>query len=220
MVRRPAAVAVVAVAALLLVALVARAATGDDDEGAGGDTPATTAAPTTAPGDTKAPEATTTTAPATTTTAGPQVPAGWSEYTDPSGAYTIAHPPGWTVEPTGGSRTKFREPGTGTYLLVDWTATPRADPVADWQSQSGSFQAGHDGYRTLRIEAARYRDYNAAVWEFGYRDGGADLHVANLGFVTGGRGYALYFQTHEENWAASQPLFQQFQQAFRPAGGA
>ena len=147
------------------------------------------------------------------------MPAGWAEYTDPGGAYTIAHPPGWTVEP-GNPQTKFRDPGTGTYLLVDWTSTPRADPVADWQSQSGGFQARHDGYRTVRIEAARYRDYNAAVWEFGYRDGGADLHVANLGFVTGGRGYALYFQTHEENWAASQPLFQQFQQAFRPAGGA
>ena len=114
----------------------------------------------------------------------------------------------------------FREPGTGTYLMVDWTPTPGPDPVADWQSQSGNFAARHQGYRTVRIEHASYRDYNAAVWEFGYSERGANLHVANLGFVTGSRGYALYFQTHEENWAASQGTFRQFQQAFRPAGGA
>jgi eukaryotic-like serine/threonine-protein kinase len=220
--RRPAVMALVAVAALLLGAMVVRAATGGDDGGGTeGESSGTTAPATTAPPDegTAAPT-TTTTAPPTTTTAAPAVPAGWSTYTDPAGSYTIAHPPGWQVQATEGTRTRFREPGTGTYLMVDWTAAPRPDPVADWQSQSENFRAGHDNYRTVRIEKAQYRDYNAAVWEFAYRDGGADLHVANLGFVTGGRGYALYFQTHEENWASSQELFRQFQQAFRPAGGA
>jgi hypothetical protein len=214
--RRPVTAALVVVAALLLGALAVHAATGDGGEDAG-DSPSTTAPVTTAkPATTGA--TTATTMPSTTTTSG--VPEGWVTYTDPSGAYTIAHPPDWTVESGGGPRTKFREPGTGTYLMVDWTPSPGVDPVADWQSQSGAFAGRHSGYRTVRIDRATYRDYDAAIWEFGYEDGGAVLHVGNLGFVAGGRGYALYFQTHEENWAASQDLFHQFQQAFRPAGGA
>jgi hypothetical protein len=38
----------------------------------------------------------------------------------------------------------------------------------------------------------------------------------NLGFVTGGKGYALYFQTKAENWDASQATFDQIRQSFRP----
>jgi hypothetical protein len=34
--------------------------------------------------------------------------------------------------------------------------------------------------------------------------------------VTGNRGYALLFQTPEHLWAASQPQFEQFRQAFQP----
>ena len=42
------------------------------------------------------------------------------------------------------------------------------------------------------------------MWEFRYQDGGTVLHAGNLGFVTAGRGYALYFQTRGPNWNASQ----------------
>jgi hypothetical protein len=42
------------------------------------------------------------------------------------------------------------------------------------------------------------------------------LHTGNLGFVTNGRGYALMLRTPEEQWAASQPVFEQFKQAFQP----
>ncbi len=62
-----------------------------------------------------------------------------------------------------------------------------------------------------------YRDYNAALWEYTYTEGGVDLHAYNLGFVTGGRGYALNFQTREDQWEASQRLFDRFMAAFDPA---
>jgi hypothetical protein len=35
--------------------------------------------------------------------------------------------------------------------------------------------------------------------------------------VTGDRGYALFFQTHEENWSDSQDTFATFQDTFRPS---
>jgi hypothetical protein len=148
----------------------------------------------------------------------PQVPNGWTPFADPEGAYTIAYPPGWTV--TAGSRdhtTYFKEPGTGTYLLVEWTPDPKPDPVADWQEQSEYFERRHEGYEELRIEPYTYRDYDAALWEFRYRDGGVLLHTGNLGFVAQGRGYALYFQTRDQNWDADQGSFAGFREAFAPA---
>jgi hypothetical protein len=58
------------------------------------------------------------------------------------------------------------------------------------------------------------------VWEFTYSADGADLHVANLGFVADNRGYALYFQTREEDWESSQGIFEDFRTAFQPGPGA
>jgi hypothetical protein len=158
------------------------------------------------------------TAEASVSTTASQVPDGWVAFTDPEGAYTIAHPPGWSVARGRRDHTVFiRESGTGTYLLVEWTPDPKPDPVADWQAQSGYFESRHEGYEELRIERYTYRDYNAAMWEFRYRDGGTVLHAGNLGFVTAGRGYALYFQTREQNWSGSQDTFAGFREAFDPA---
>jgi eukaryotic-like serine/threonine-protein kinase len=150
--------------------------------------------------------------------AGPQVPNGWIVFAEPEGAYSIAHPPGWEVALGSRAHTVFiREPGTGTYLLVEWTPDPKPDPVADWEEQSKYFANRHEGYEQLRIEPFPYRDYNAAMWEFRYRAEGTVLHAGNLNIVTAGRAYALYFQTREQRWHASQDTFTQFRQAFNPA---
>jgi eukaryotic-like serine/threonine-protein kinase len=118
------------------------------------------------------------------------------------------------VVPAGGPRVDFRDPATGVFLRVDWTATPGSDPVADWRNQSIGFAQRHPGYQEIAIAPATYRDYNAGLWEFRYGD--PPVHVANLGFVTGGKGYALYFSAPEDQWAASQPALDQFRQAFQP----
>ena len=146
-------------------------------------------------------EALATTAPATTAlattappaAAGATIPAGWSAYQDPSGRYSIAHPPGWSVVPRTDTITDFRDPATGSYLRVDWTDTPKDDPAQDWREQAVVFARNHANYQELGIEPTTYRDYNAAMWEFTYGSG-TTVHATNLGFVTGGRGYALLFQ--------------------------
>jgi eukaryotic-like serine/threonine-protein kinase len=183
------------------------------------------AAPTTATTDVLTTKPTTTTstthlgaASGRPSTAEPQVPNGWIVFTDPEGAYSIAHPPAWEVALGSRDHTVFiREPGTGTYLLVEWTPDPKPDPVADWEEQSKYFANRHEGYEELRIEPFPYRDYNAAMWEFRYRAGGTVLHAGNLNIVTAGRAYALYFQTREQRWDASQDTFTGFRQAFKPA---
>jgi eukaryotic-like serine/threonine-protein kinase len=165
------------------------------------------------------PDTTGTTEATTTSTAAPEsdVPEGWTLYQDPAGGYTIAHPQGWQVESAGGPRIDIKDPETGSYLRIDWTATPGDDPVADWREQSGGFASRHQGYQEIQIAPYQYRDYNAGMWEFRYQDGGAQLHVANLGFVTGGRGYALYFQTQEGRWDQSQDIYDSFRASFQPA---
>lgn len=146
------------------------------------------------------------------------VPQGWVTYEHPTQGWTIAHPAGWRVipRPDRDNATDFREPGnTGRYLRVGMTNTPGDDVVGRWRESSRVFGASHDDYVEVRIEKADYRDYDAALWEYTYRDGNA-LHAYNLGFVTDGKGYALNFQTREKDWAESEPMFEQFKQAFRP----
>jgi len=146
------------------------------------------------------------------------VPAGWVTYTHPTQGWTVAHPAGWRVvpRPDRNDATDFREPGnTGRYLRIGMTTTPGDDPVARWKESSPGFGSTHDAYVAVRIEPANYRDYKAALWEYTYRDGNA-LHAYNLGFLADGKGYALNFQTREADWERSEPMFEQFKQAFRP----
>jgi len=211
---RPGLVAAAAAAVLLLVAVViALRSAGDGgggDPNAGGTGNATTLAPTTA-----AQGPTATTAAPTTTVADGAIPADWRVYRGGGGAYTLGYPRDWQVRPAGGPRIDFVNPKTGAYLRVDWTATPGDDPTADWRNQAQSFARRHPGYQEIGIAPATYRDYNAALWEFRYGNN-PRLHVANLGFVTGGKGYALYYQAPESQWAGDQALLRQLKRSFRP----
>jgi eukaryotic-like serine/threonine-protein kinase len=207
-----------AVVVLLGVATVG-ALTRDDggDDTASSSPPSTDAseAPATTPSTAPPASTTSTTAPATTTTAAPGVPAGWTAYQDPSGRFSIGYPAGWEVVPAGESLTDFRDPATGAKLRVDWTDTPGADPAQAWRDLAARFGPSHDNYQEIGIGPTSYRDYNAALWEFRYGSS-PPIHAANLGFVTGGRGYALLFTAPEDQWAASQGTAEQFRQAFQP----
>jgi eukaryotic-like serine/threonine-protein kinase len=149
------------------------------------------------------------------------VPQGWTRYTDPESGFAIAYPANWTIiqDPTDTSSTDFRDESTGTYLRVDWTELPGDDPVEAWEDQAEDFAAGHTNYEEIQISPATYKGYEAAIWEFAYSDGGADLHAVDLGFVTRSMGFALFFQTHAENWDSSQDLFEQLQESFEPPPG-
>ena len=84
-----------------------------------------------------------------------------------------------------------------------------------WRDLAATFGPSHDNYQEIGIGPTSYRDYNAALWEFRYGSS-PPIHAANLGFVTGGRGYALLFTAPEDQWAAQQGTAEQFRQAFQP----
>ncbi len=222
--RRRLVLVVAAVVAALLAALAIAALGGDDQSGEedppATDTPAATepepSDETTVAESTETTETVTTAAPTTTTVAPGSLPEGWAPFADPQGAYTIGLPPGWEVRPTGTpTRIDLVEPTTGSMLRIEWVSPPNGDPAATWESSAVNFRANNAGYEQIRIEPVAYRDYDAAMWEFRHGSG-PQMHTGNLGFVTNGRGYALMLRTPEEQWAATQPLYEQFKQAFQP----
>lgn len=152
------------------------------------------------------------------------VPANWVAYDISTTGYEISYPPGWTVVPSSTDATSvdFRDPVTGTYLRVDWTDSPGPSALEAWRSQERYFSSNpeNQNYQRLRLEPTIFKGMaNAAIWEFTYSNGGAALHAIDIGFVTNDRehGFALYFQTHSEDWVSSQDLLESFQAAFVPA---
>ena len=206
---------------LLIAGLIALAAADDDGESA--DAPTTTS-----PADAAAP--TTTAAEATTTTRAEEddeededrgargVPDDWVAHEVAQPGYTVYVPPNWDVRRRDGTRTDFVDPATGTYLRVDWTDEPGDSPEEAWRQQSKSFGAEKENYREISIEPTTYKGFDAALWEYTYREGGADLHAYNLGFVTGDYGFALNFQAAESRWEADKAMFEQLKAGFEPPG--
>ena len=150
----------------------------------------------------------------TTLEAGAAVPRDWVSYTDPATGYRISHPPDWEVR-TQGTLTDFRDPASGAYLRVDHTSSPGADPVQAWVDLEQRFAAMNDNYQRIQIAPTRYAGFPAAIWEFTYTSGGAQLRAVDLGFVTGRYGFALNFQTRARDWDRLQPVFAAFRASFQ-----
>ncbi|MEX0790748.1 MAG: hypothetical protein WD178_08250, partial [Actinomycetota bacterium] len=148
--------------------------------------------------------------------AGP-LPDGWERASIGDTGYSIGHPSGWRAvhNPLGdGSSLRFQASG-GRYLLVDWTDQPGDDAAAAWEQSAVSFASRHQDYDQIRIDSTEFGDFDtAAIWEWTYREGGATLHAANLGFADDEWGFALNFQTRESDWEDSQDIFEQFQETF------
>ena len=150
------------------------------------------------------------------------VPAGWATYQDPETGYQVAYPEGWEIvdDSVDASSTDFRDPASSTYLRVDWTDTPGRSPKRAWVEFEKSYRTRHENYDRIRIEATSFQGMRAAIWEFTYTDGGADLHALDLGFVTddGRYGFALYWQTRADEWDSLQSVFEGVRDSYRPPG--
>ena len=155
----------------------------------------------------------TTTGQTTPSSSATKVSKDWVSYRDPATGFTIAHPPGWTVR-TSGTLTDIRDPSSGAYLRIDHQQPPGPSPEGAWYTLEPSFAADYPTYQRVRIAPTTYKGFRAAIWEFTYADGGADLRAVDLGFIAGQYGFALNFQTHAEDWNAMQKVFDQFKESF------
>ncbi|CAN5161978.1 hypothetical protein BH20ACT22_BH20ACT22_04980 [soil metagenome] len=147
----------------------------------------------------------------------PRVPADWSTFSIGDTGFVVAHPPGWEETSSGATQADLRDPVSGTYLRVGWTDTPGPSPEGAWKELSDSFGATHADYDEIRIDPTTFKGYDAAEWEYSYSEEGVQLHAINLGFVTGDLGFALNFQTREEDWDASKRLWRTLKASFSEA---
>jgi hypothetical protein len=131
--------------------------------------------------------------------------------------WSVGVPAGWQVQTQGGE-TFLRDPAGGRYLQVDTKYPAGPSAKGAWEDQERSFRASHSGYQRIRLENVSWRGYpDVADWEFTYTSGAVTLHAVDRGAVVGNRGYGLFFQTHSDQWQASQQMLQQLYASFRPA---
>jgi len=134
--------------------------------------------------------------------------------------FGVEVPEGWQEVQQAETRFDLVDPGTGDYLRVEWIQPPGDDAVAAWESQETSFAPSHENYERIQLEAVDFQDSpSAALWEYTWSEGDAQLHAYNLGFVTGNGeyGFALNFVADEANWDESQPLWEHFKATFGPS---
>ncbi|MGV9267038.1 serine/threonine-protein kinase [Kitasatospora sp. NPDC003701] len=132
---------------------------------------------------------------------GATVPAGYHEYKDPTG-FSIALPD-W-LQPAGSESNRRVFKGNGGTLKIEWTTTPGASAVADWQESEPGLRGQVSNYQRVQLQAVTYREWtNAADWE--WTNGTPRTHSLNRGFVTGTPakyGYAIYWTMQDADWGA------------------
>jgi tRNA A-37 threonylcarbamoyl transferase component Bud32 len=149
-----------------------------------------------------------------TAVARPALPAGWRDYTDPTG-FRVYVPKGWTRSKKG-SMVYFRD-GRGHVLGIDQTKKPEPDPVADWRGKAEYRVGAGDfpGYHEIKIVPVKYW-LKAADWEFTF-NGSSRQHVNNRGFITSKKqAYGIYWQTTDARWKADRDDLQLVFDSFRP----
>ena len=150
--------------------------------------------------------------------AGAALPKGWTRYTDPQLGWSIAVPTSWQ-RTTSSEGTRFTDPAGGRYALVATRYPAGSSSVSAWQDSERTFESGHQGYQRIRlapVHVAGARD--AADWEFTYVDGGAALHALDHGTIYGNRGYAVFVQSHADQWSSSSAMLERIAQSLRPGG--
>ena len=111
----------------------------------------------------------------------------------------------------------LRAPATGRLLRIDIGAQAHPSAISDWYSYEPIFAAQVQGYQRIRISPSDGGNGSrSADWEFTFRSGSATLHAVDRGVVDGRTAHALYWQTTDSDWAASQQQFEQLAASFVP----
>ncbi|MFF2745243.1 serine/threonine-protein kinase [Kitasatospora sp. NPDC058048] len=146
------------------------------------------------------------------------VPAGYHEYKDPSG-FSVVLPDGLQPTASDANRRIFKNAADGSQLRIEWTTSPGASAVADWQESEPSVRGQVTNYQRLNLAAITYRQWsNAADWE--WTNGTPRMHSLNRGFVTGTPakyGYSIYWIVPDAEWAAQAPVRDVVFNSFQPA---
>lgn len=157
-------------------------------------------------------------APATDSDGSPTSPAGWRDYTDPTG-WSVALPAGFVSEPRKPGEVNLRSDNLGASLRV-YVSQARQDPLRTVEALAtgrADQLADYDEIASRRVKATG-RGEQAAVHEFTWtaRDG-TPLRVLDRVMVVDGVQYELYWQTRARDWGTTRTIFDQALTTFRPA---
>jgi eukaryotic-like serine/threonine-protein kinase len=227
--RRGRLIGVLGVLAAVLVAWLAGGIGADPDRDRAA--PATTRAGATgttrpAPSTTKEPATTrepaTTQAPTTAATA-PQggLPAGWRAFTNRAGNHRAGVAPGFQAR----TRQRYnatvveeqRDPRRVFTVRSTTPANPLPQASRDYRTWA---RQNFAGFREVRYaEQQTYAGHSGAVvLEYEAVRDGRRVHVSHINLKAGAWGYNVEFIAPVDQWASSQPLARQFEQAFQPLG--
>jgi eukaryotic-like serine/threonine-protein kinase len=165
----------------------------------------------------------TTPAPTTATTVAPQggLPAGWRAFTNRAGNNRVGVPPGFQVR----TRQRYNatvveeQRGPGRVFTVRSTnpANPLPQSSRDYRAWARRNFAGYRELRYAEQQTYAGRD-GAVVLEYQAVREGRRVHVSHINVAGRTWGYNVEFITPVDQWARSQPLARQFEQAFQPLG--
>ncbi|WP_305783388.1 serine/threonine-protein kinase [Symbioplanes lichenis] len=145
----------------------------------------------------------------------PPKPAGWRDWTDPTG-FKVYVPAGWKHSIDEDGMVYFR--GDGRTIGIDQTTKPQWDPVADWEGKRDARRAAGDfpGYKEIHIKEVTYFR-KAADWEFTFNGSASRRHVNNRGVVTSNhQAYGFWFETADSDWSDARADLQLIFASFRP----
>jgi hypothetical protein len=216
---------VLVVLAVLLVAWLAGGIGADPDRDRA--YPATTRAGAGATGTTRPAPSTTkepaaTQAPTTAATA-PQggLPAGWRAFTNRAGNHRVGVPPGFQARTRQRYNATVVEEQRDPRRVLTVRSTTPANPLPQtsrgyraWARQNFA------GFREVRYaEQQTYAGHTGAVvFEYEAVRDGRRVHVRHINLRAGAWGYNVELIAPVGQWASSQPLARQFEQAFQPLG--
>jgi hypothetical protein len=145
----------------------------------------------------------------------PELPEGWTRYTDEANGWSIGVPPGYERSTWRGTQVQFRDPQGRRTLRVDHTDSPKSSALAAWQEFSPQLEQVLAQYEELRLEKVDYKGLDAADLEFTYFDE-TTLRVLDRNFVAenGEEAFALYWQVRATDWEESLPVFEEMARTF------
>jgi hypothetical protein len=163
---------------------------------------------------------TTKAAPTTAATTG-GLPAGWTTFTNRRGNDVVGVPPGWRTNTRSSYNAVVVEEPGGARRVFTVRSTNPANPLPQASLAYRAYaEQNFPGYRELRFDdSATYAGHSGAVvFEYETVRDGRRVHVRHVNLKGRTWGYNVEFIAPADQWAASQTLARQFEQAFRPLG--
>jgi hypothetical protein len=163
----------------------------------------------------------TTAAPTTTAAAAGGLPAGWTEFVNRKGANRVGVPPGFRARTRSKYNATVVEEQSGARRLITVRSQnpsaqlPQASRV--YRAWAGEHQSG---FREVSYkENQTYAGHpGAVVFEYEATIDGRRVHVRHVNVKGRTWGYNVELVVPVDQWAASQTLARQFEQAFTPLG--